>query len=320
MNTSGDHSTTYTPKGLDVQEYLRNYENEHVTQSQHDWIASYVEGERESNDDLIDPKTGELVQHVYQLYEVPIHDIPLKQKQVKTGFSTFLYRAIAAKANIGLSTNDGWVFNMILDLYQKYYEINNGRYVRSGNAVSENDSSKPMYRLTEEQRDELSFTYTKALQDFVVRGVKHTENGSEDFEVLFLRNFSKPENAKTVFRLLTHDLKLPTTLANKMMFVVTWAQETGYASSCAAFLKLYNKGTVPSEEDQELLDMQEDFIQSNTYFGMLLEPVYRLRKFAQSLKGNRNSKIIDFINQSSILDQQESKDQEPLGNGLDLFF
>lgn len=168
MNTSGDHSTTYTPKGLEIQECLRTYKDEHIVQAERDWIQSYIDGEKESNDDLI--KNGELVKHSYTLYDVPLHDIRINSKETKTGFSTFLYRAITAKANIGLSTNDGWIFNMLLDLYQKFYKINSGMY-----KVTEDSESKPMYRLSDAQRDELSFSYTRALQDFVVRGVKHTD-------------------------------------------------------------------------------------------------------------------------------------------------
>lgn len=58
---------------------------------------------------------------------------------------------------------------MLLDLYQKYYDQHDGKY-----QVTETSEPKAMYRLNEEQRDLLSFTYTRALQDFVVRGVKHT--------------------------------------------------------------------------------------------------------------------------------------------------
>lgn len=231
----------------------------------------------ESNDDLI--KNGKLIEHTYTLYDVPLHDIKISRKEIKTGFSTFLYRAITAKANIGLATNDGWIFNMLLDLYQKYYEQNDGKY-----QVNEESEIKSMYRLSEEQRDELSFTYTKALQDFVVRGVKHTANGSEDFEIIFLKNFWKPDNAKDVFKLLTHDLGLQTMLASKMMFIITWAEDMGFLKACGGFLKLYNKGTIPTGEVEEALEKHDDFIQANTYFGMLLEPVYQLRKHAKNFK------------------------------------
>lgn len=109
-------------------------------------------------------------------------------------------------------------------------------------------------------------------------------NGSEDFEVLFLKNFWVPENAKDVFKLLTHDLKLPTMLASKMMFIITWAQDMDFLLACGGFLKLYNKGTIPVDEVAEALAKHDDFIQANTYFGMLLEPIYKLKKQAAQFK------------------------------------
>lgn len=273
----GDHSTVYIPAGEEVQELLKNFEDEHITEAEHQWIQTYIDGEKESNDDLI--KDGKLVAHTYTLYDVPLHDIRLNSKKILPGFSTFLYRAITAKANIGLATNDGWIFNMLLDIYQSYYKQNNGKY-----KVTEDGQEKPMHPLSEAQRDEVSFSYTRALQDFVVRGVKHTNNGSEDFEILFLKNFWKAENSKDVFKLLTQDLKLHPTLASKMIFVVTWAETLGLLQACGAFLKLYNKGTIPKDEVAEALNKHEAYIQENTYFGMLLKDVYDLRKHASEYK------------------------------------
>ena len=54
----------------------------------------------ESNEDLIN-EDGTLVNHVYTLHKVYLHDVKVTRKDVKIGFSTFLYRAITAKANIG---------------------------------------------------------------------------------------------------------------------------------------------------------------------------------------------------------------------------
>ena len=213
------------------------------------------------------------------MYDVPLHDIRLTSKVTNTGFSTFLFRAIAAKANIGLATNDGWIFNMILDLYQAYYKDHDGKY-----KVTENSDEKFMTILNDGQRDELSFSYTRALQDFVVRGVKHTANGSEDFEILFLKNFWKADNSKNVYRLLTQDLKLDPILATKMISVVTWAESMGFLKACGGFLKLYNKGTIPTGEVEEALNRHEEYIQKNVYFGMLLKDVYDLRQCAKEHK------------------------------------
>ncbi len=100
MNKSGDHSTVFTPEGLEVQECLRTYKDDHVVEAEHEWIQDYIKGEMESNEDLIN-EDGTLVNHVYTLHKVYLHDVKVTRKDVKTGFSTFLYRAITAKANIG---------------------------------------------------------------------------------------------------------------------------------------------------------------------------------------------------------------------------
>ena len=146
--------------------------------------------------------------------------------------------------------------------------------------VNEKTGDKPMRQISEIDIDNLSFAYTQALQDYVVRGIKHTSNGSQDFEILFLRNASEQSNHKAIYSLLTNDLKLSATLATKFIFIVTWAHEMDFIETCGAFLKLYNKGTIPVGDIAEKLAIREEFIQQNTYFGMLLKKLYDLRQHA----------------------------------------
>lgn len=84
---------------------------------------------------------------------------------------------------------------------------------------------------------------------------------------------------------------MPSMLASKMTFIITWAEDMGFLKACSGFLKFYNKGTYPSEEVQELLDRHDKFIQENTYFGMLLEPVYVLRKHAMNYIQNERTEV-----------------------------
>ena len=53
-----------------------------------------------------------------------------------------------------------------------------------------------------------------------------------------------------------------------------------FIETCGAFLKLYNKGTIPTGDLVERLAAREEFIQQNTYFGMLLKKLYDLRQHA----------------------------------------
>lgn len=174
---------------------------------------------------------------------------------------------------------------------------NNWRYL-----VNDKTGDKPMRQISETDIDNLSFAYTQALQDFVVRGVKHTANGSEDFEILFLRNASDQSNHKAIYSLLTNDLKLNSTLATKFIFIVTWACEMDFIETCGAFLKLYNKGTIPIGDLVERLEAREEFIQQNTYFGMLLKDLYDLRQ--HSLKVNElaiEQKVKEIVKTPSIV-------------------
>lgn len=287
----GDHSAVFIPAGLEAQDSIKNYHDPNITEAERLWIAEYLDGERESNDDLIDKTTGQLINHTYKLYQVPLHDIKISRNQTVLGFSTYLRRAIVAKGNIGVATNDGWIFNMLLDLYSVYAIKNNHKY-----QPTDKSQVKAMMKLPQDHRNELSCAYTIALQKFVVRGVKHTANGSEDFEILFLDNFHQTSNSDSVFKLLTHDLKLSPTLASKMIFIVTWAEAMGFLKACGAFLKLYNKGTIPTREEVvEALALNEEFIQLNTYFGMLLEPIYNLRKYSKEYETIKNAQVQKFV-------------------------
>ena len=95
-----------------------------------------------------------------------------------------------------------------------------------------------------------------------------------------MRNASEQSNHKAIYSLLTNDLKLSSTLATKFIFIVTWAHEMDFIETCGAFLKLYNKGTIPVGDIAEKLAIREEFIQQNTYFGMLLKKLYDLRQHA----------------------------------------
>lgn len=134
-------------------------------------------------------------------------------------------------------------------------------------------------------------------------------NGSEDFDILFLSNFHKTENSDDIFKLLTTELELTQILAAKMVFIVTWAEEMGLLNACGVFLKLYNKGDIPTlEKSINDLEMHEEFIQSNTYFGMLLKPVYDLRQHAKQKLTAIKEAILNapdnsLTDSNSILDQ-----------------
>lgn len=167
MNISGDHSAVFIPKGTEAQECLRTFNNPTITNSEKVWLENYLAGEFEADETLV--KNNVIQHHEYELYEIPLHDVKKTKHQTELGYSTYLKRAIVAKGNIGVATNDGWIFNMILDCYVKYAQQHNYQY-----QVTEKSSKKNMMRLSPSETNELSFSYVRALQTFVVEGIKHT--------------------------------------------------------------------------------------------------------------------------------------------------
>lgn len=294
---SGDHACVFTPKQEEAQQAIANYQDPHVTTEDVEWLDTYIRGEQESDEVLI--LDGVLVKHKYTLYTVPMRGytdalVKGKDKYVK-GFSDYLATSVNAKKDVGVSTNDTWIFNMILEVYMKFYNQNKGHYSSTGKS-----KLKAMIPISQKDCNDISSTYVRALQDFVVRGIKHGDGGSANFEVLFLGSMHKSENLKAVNILLKNVLKVSPVVAAKMLAVVTWAQDMGLLSACSSFLKLYNKGTRPSkEEDIENLEIHEDFIQSNTYFGMLLQPLYDISKHKDRLKAIKIQEIKDLTNSMS---------------------
>lgn len=286
---SGDHASVMIPKGVEVQTALRTFKDDHIVDSEIQWLDKYLQGEYENNEDLV--KDGVLVDHKYTLYDVALQSYKTSTRQKNgnyhvEGFVEYLANAITAKGNVGISTNDTWIFAMILELYMKYYVQFNGKYLTTGTS-----KERSMVRISQKDCDEISSIYVTALQDFVVRGIKHTDGGSASFQVLFLKELSKAENQKTITALLT-DKGVSNTLISRMINIAVWAQEIGFISACGSFLKLYNKGTMPAEGDvKDCFDMHEEYIQKNTYFGKLLQPIYDLRQRVYRHKESKQKEI-----------------------------
>lgn len=218
-----------------------------------------------------------------------MHTKRLSRKTTLVGFDTYLSQAIESKGNVGTATNDTWLVHMILSLYKQIGERDDWKYkpVNPVNAHANSEQSdkiemKAMRRLSQKEIDDISSYYVIALQQFVVRGIKHNEKGSKAFECLFLKNITKPENTDNVFALLTNELKMSNKLATKFIFIVNWATETGYLQASSTFLRKFNKGRIPNEDEQNLLHFLDKDIQSLTYFGQLLKPLYDIQKFAEN--------------------------------------
>lgn len=64
--------------------------------------------------------------------------------------------------------------------------------------------------------------------------------------------------------------------ANLMLYVVNWAKQSQLLKAVKNFITKYNKGKLPA--NSEALDMWEDFIQANTFFGSLIQAIFDIKR------------------------------------------
>lgn len=245
---------------------LRNYKLDSVLEEEINWNNEYRESELSSNEDLYKD-------HTYKLHFI-------SHKDYKKG----LLNSSLCKGSIGQATIDSWVWSMLLECYQAYYDQNQGVYQKR-------ESKSVMARLTEQESTLLGWIYVVLLQEFVVMGIKHVQNGSKDFEIYSLTQVGVKSNENKIRQQLKARFGLSDELINKFLYVVRFAEDNNdLIKGCKNFVSMYNKGTFPANTD--VLDYWKQFIVDNTYFGSLLKPLFELN----INKDNSKEESLDFLN------------------------
>ena len=99
-DADGDHSAVYIPHGSEGQRIMRDFVLSDVCEEELEWTQTYVNGEFDANDSLIDKETGKLMKTPYALYDVPLEDYEQDRESVNS-YSTYFLQALVAKENIG---------------------------------------------------------------------------------------------------------------------------------------------------------------------------------------------------------------------------
>ena len=254
-DVDGDLFPIFVPN-YEGQQLLKDFKLEKVLDEELEWHESYRNKEFSSTMDL-------QVAHKYQLHYLSYKD-----------YSNFLINAVVAKNNIGVSTLDIWSFSMILEVYQQYCKDNNYTYQKK-------DVTTALTRITPHEAQLLGYTYTRLVQEMVIEGIKHTENGSKDFDIYFLKSIGKMENEKKIRSDLSSVFGLSQSLIDKLLFIIRFAEDNNDLSkACRNFISMYNKGRFPA--DDEALNYWEEYIANNTYFGSLLKVLFDIKQSYQT--------------------------------------
>lgn len=102
-DVDGDHSPVFTGNSPECQKLLREFVLTDVCKEELEWTQTYIKGEYDANDALIDPVTKKLVDEPYKLYDVALEDSK-KGREVIPSYSTYLFQAVQAKGAVGLNT------------------------------------------------------------------------------------------------------------------------------------------------------------------------------------------------------------------------
>ena len=252
----------YFQLNYEGQQILKNYKLDSVLDEEKEWNHNYVLKELSGNKDLY-------VEHKYKLHYISFKD-----------YTKFLLNSAQAKASIGKATLEIWSFSTVLEAYQEYFKANNGIYQKK-------DSSVAMVRISDQEANLLGHTYTRLVQERVIEGIKHVQNGSKDFEIYYLKEIVKEANVKKIRFQLINDYNLSEQMVNKLMFVIKFSEDNhNLIKGCKNFISLYNKGNSPAND--EALNYWEDFISNNTYFGSLLKPLLNIKSdFIQSKSNDK---------------------------------
>lgn len=248
---------------------LRKFTLNNVLQDELNWINNYIRKEFSSTDKLhIDNPE----KHKYKLFKINSKfDVDGDPKN----YPQYLFNAQIAKGNIGPATIDMWALYMVIECYMAYCQEHNFTNVRKGKKLG-----KLTQVITEYDKKYLSFKQTELVQGNVIEAVKHMEGGSSAFKKYFLDGMTDPKNIDVVRKEFITPYKdggygMTTEDANRMLYVVKWAKDSGMLKAVKNFITKYNKGKLPADPTE--LNEWETFIQKNTYFGGLIQPIFDIK-------------------------------------------
>ena len=241
------------------QEYLKNFKLENVTYAEAQWTTEYYHKEFEGNQDLY-------LEPVYTLHETLMHvdDANLKN------YPQFLINAAIAKSTIGKATSDIWTIYAILQMYQGL-SSNKETYERYILPWRKKSSFAPK-TIHQNEINEISYTYTRLVEEYVINAIKHMEGGSASFEMYSLNKMSEEKNINAVSNKLIHEFGLSAKSCNILIDIVQWSKKNGVMDAVKAFIRKFNKGTELGTINTELFKYVGQF----TYFGSLIEPLSKI--------------------------------------------
>lgn len=270
-DADGDLIPLFIPHG-EGQEILKDFKLEGVTYGEAMWTHEYYFKEFEANQDLHD-------EPVYKLYDLPVKPDPNNKKT----YSEYLLNSAIAKGTIGPATSNIWALYAILQMYRAYAE--DADLYKKYIAPWRKRSAYAPKTITPAEIHEISYVYTRLVEEYVINAIKHMEGGSSNFEIYYLKKITEEANLDVVARQLTKEFGLSSKSCHVLMDVIQWSKKNGVMDAVQNFIRRYNKG---SEAIGELSEQLEIDVARFTYFGSLVKPLFDITTVVN------NAKKLDF--------------------------
>lgn len=227
------------------------------------WINDYRAGEVEANDKL--DLSGK--KRLYKLHSLPFYS----EDPTVPSYASYFANSIVAKADVGPATINNWTLNALLEIYKKECD--------AGNVWIKKSKGEEAVSIDEAEINYISFMYSRLVQDMVVRGIKHSEDGSASFVPFLLGVRMLKKDRKLIASVLTN-IGITPIVIGKFFHFIHWCVDTGYLSSVIDFITLHNSGREPRDGFNE---DQFKVITRSTFHGRLLKEFYGLREHVEQM-------------------------------------
>jgi hypothetical protein len=283
-DVDGDLMPLFVPKGLVAQRCLSEFREvantgvyavDGVCDDEVQWIEDYKADERESNKDLCIDKG-------YKLYDMPYNYNPDGNSTLLVYFAD----SIIAKGDVALATHNNWAMQNTAEIY--FHEC------AAGNVKAPESDELEVFPI--ETSNYICYVYSRLVQDFVIRGIKHNAGGSTGFTPFLMANMCSSKYSNGVIRFLKETVGMPQHMIKSMMNMVHWATETTkIADSVMQFQTLHNRGKEPKAE--RVIPGHFNLIVDQTFYGMLTKPLFDIRRDVEafSRKGYMYSGAVDTV-------------------------
>lgn len=252
-DVDGDLMPIFVPDTETSQVMLGELKEPHCLDEELKWHAEYREDEISSNKDFdIEDENGNITYKLnYLRYSKKVGSNPT--------YVGYFADSIIAKQDVGISTYNMWTLNVLSELFM---------HGCSDGSITEKNGKPIVY--TKHQMKWVSFIYSKLVQNFVIRGIKHTEGGSSGFTPFLLDNMVSSKHRKYVQNFFIRDLNVPADVVRILFKMIFWGKETGCIKNIMGFISYHYKGSVPKKVDFEIWEKIKD----QTFMGSLVVDIY----------------------------------------------